>query len=144
MMGLTLIRGTERILSKGAYSMNEQGSEGTIRIADDVVAVIAGLAATKTDGIASMSGGITEGWAKRVSGRNVTRGVSVEVGQVETAIDLRVIVHYGVKINEVSRALQQNVKEAVETMTGLQVVEVNVKVEGVEIKDGETKTERAK
>lgn len=143
-MGLTLIRGTERILSKGAYSMNEQGSEGTIRIADDVVAVIAGLAATKTDGIASMSGGITEGWAKRVSGRNVTRGVSVEVGQVETAIDLRVIVHYGVKINEVSRALQQNVKEAVETMTGLQVVEVNVKVEGVEIKDGETKTERAK
>jgi uncharacterized alkaline shock family protein YloU len=124
--------------------MNEQGSEGTIRIADDVVAVIAGLAATKTDGIAGMSGGITEGWAKRVSGRNVTRGVSVEVGQVETAIDLRVIVHYGVKINEVSRTLQQNVKEAVETMTGLQVVEVNVKVEGVEIKDGEAKTERAK
>ncbi|MDR6225306.1 Asp23/Gls24 family envelope stress response protein [Desmospora profundinema] len=124
--------------------MNEHGSEGAIRIADDVVAVIAGLAATKTEGIASMSGGITEGWAKRVSGRHVTRGVSVEVGQVETAIDLRVIVHYGVKINEVSRTLQQNVKEAVETMTGLQVVEVNVKVEGVEIKEEESKTERAK
>ncbi|PTM59908.1 Asp23/Gls24 family envelope stress response protein [Desmospora activa] len=124
--------------------MAEYGSEGAIRIADDVVAVIAGLAATKTKGVASMSGGITEGWAKRVSGKHVTRGVSVEVGEVETAIDLRVIVHYGVKIPEVSRALQQAVKEAVETMTGLQVVEVNVKVEGVEIKEEESEVERTK
>ncbi|MFC4076954.1 Asp23/Gls24 family envelope stress response protein [Salinithrix halophila] len=115
--------------------MAEYSSEGAVRIADDVVAVIAGLAATKTKGIAGMSGGITEGWAKRVSGKNVTRGVSVEVGQVETAIDLRVIVDYGVKIHEVSRELQQNVKEAVETMTGLSVVEVNVKVEGVGFKE---------
>ncbi|PTX58317.1 putative alkaline shock family protein YloU [Melghirimyces profundicolus] len=114
--------------------MNENG-EGSIRIADDVVAVIAGLAATKTKGVASMSAGITEGWAKRVGGKNVTRGVSVEVGQVETAIDLRVIVEYGVRINEVARELQENVKEAVENMTGLSVVEVNVKVEGVDIKE---------
>ncbi|BCU82639.1 hypothetical protein JIR001_24220 [Polycladomyces abyssicola] len=121
--------------------MSETLSQGSIRIADDVVAVIAGLAATKTKGIASMSGGITEGWAKRVSGKNVTRGVSVEVGQVETAIDLRVIVEYGVKINEVARELQQNVKEAVETMTGLRVVEVNVKVEGVDIKEKEEEQE---
>lgn len=117
--------------------MTENGSHGTIQIADDVVAVIAGLAATKTKGIAGMSGGITEGWAKRVGGKNVTRGVSVEVGQVEAAIDLRVIVEYGVKINEVARQLQENVKEAVETMTGLRVVEVNVKVEGVEFKEAE-------
>ncbi|MDN4595306.1 Asp23/Gls24 family envelope stress response protein [Polycladomyces subterraneus] len=121
--------------------MSETLSQGSIRIADDVVAVIAGLAATKTKGIASMSGGITEGWAKRVSGKNVTRGVSVEVGQLETAIDLRVIVEYGVKINEVARELQHNVKEAVETMTGLRVVEVNVKVEGVDVKEKEDEQE---
>ncbi|MBN2908739.1 Asp23/Gls24 family envelope stress response protein [Polycladomyces sp. WAk] len=121
--------------------MSDTLSQGTVRIADDVVAVIAGLAATKTKGIASMSGGITEGLAKRVSGKNVTRGVSVEVGQVETAIDLRVIVEYGVKINEVARELQQNVKEAVETMTGLRVVEVNVKVEGVDVKEKEDEQE---
>jgi uncharacterized alkaline shock family protein YloU len=121
--------------------MSETLSQGTVRIADDVVAVIAGLAATKTKGITSMSGGITEGWAKRVSGKNVTRGVSVEVGQVETAIDLRVIVEYGVKINEVARELQHNVKDAVETMTGLRVVEVNVKVEGVDIKEKEDEQE---
>ncbi|MFD1396556.1 Asp23/Gls24 family envelope stress response protein [Kroppenstedtia eburnea] len=115
--------------------MKENASEGSIRIADDVVAVIAGLAAIKTKGVASMSGGITEGWAKRVSGKNVTRGVSVEVGQVETAIDLRVIVEYGVKIHEVARDLQENVKEAVENMTGLSVVEINVKVEGVDFRE---------
>ncbi|RAL25677.1 Asp23/Gls24 family envelope stress response protein [Thermoflavimicrobium daqui] len=108
---------------------------GTIRIADDVVAVIAGLAASKVKGVASMSGGITEGFAKRVSGKNMTLGVNVEVGQVEAAIDLRVIVEYGVRIHDVCRALQNEVKETVEGMTGLKVVEVNVKVEGVDIKD---------
>lgn len=105
--------------------------EGQVRIADDVVAVIAGIAATETDGIAGMSGGITEGLSRRVSGKNVTRGVNVEVGELEAAIDLRVVVQYGVKIHEVSRELQYNVKQAVESMTGLNVIEVNVKVEGV-------------
>ncbi len=114
---------------------------GMIRISDDVVAIVAGLAASKANGIASMSGGITEGWAKRVSGKNLTKGVSVEVGQMETAIDLRVIVEYGVPIHDVCRELQKEVKEAIENMTGLQVMEVNVKVEGVEIKDVSDKEE---
>ncbi|MCF6095304.1 Asp23/Gls24 family envelope stress response protein [Microaerobacter geothermalis] len=107
-------------------------TEGTVRIADDVVALIASIAASDTHGVAGMSGGITEGLAKRVSGKNVHKGVSVEVGNVETAIDLRIIVKYGEKIDEVCRRLQENVKDAVESMTGLKVVEVNVKVEGVE------------
>ncbi|MFS8514309.1 MAG: Asp23/Gls24 family envelope stress response protein, partial [Planifilum fulgidum] len=63
--------------------------------------------------------------------------------QVEAAIDLRVIINYGEKIHEVARQLQQNVKEAVETMTGLRVVEVNVKVEGVEFQE-EEEEERVK
>jgi uncharacterized alkaline shock family protein YloU len=113
----------------------EESNQGTIRIADDVVAVIAGLAAGKTHGIASMSGGMAEGIAKRVSGKNITKGVQVEVGNLEAAIDLRVIVDYGQPIHKVCRELQQNVKEAVETMTGLHVVEVNVKVDGVHIKE---------
>lgn len=110
-------------------------TQGQVRIADDVVAVIAGIAATETDGIVGMSGGITEGLARRVSGKNVTRGVSVEVGELEAAIDLRVIVQYGAQIHEVCRALQYNVQQAVESMTGLKVVEVNVKVEGVMFKE---------
>lgn len=110
---------------------------GLIRISDDVVSTIAGLAALETPGIAAMSGGISEGLAKRLSGKNVQRGVTVEVGQVEAAIDLRVIVHFGSKIQDVCRSLQENVRDAVENMTGLSVVEVNVKVEGVAFREEE-------
>jgi uncharacterized alkaline shock family protein YloU len=110
---------------------------GTVRIADDVVSTVAGLAALDTPGIAAMSGGISEGLAKRLTGKNAQKGVSVEVGQVEAAVDLRVIVHYGVAIHDVCRELQERVKEAIENMTGLQVVEVNVKVEGVQFQDDE-------
>ncbi|WP_127531504.1 Asp23/Gls24 family envelope stress response protein [Paenibacillus kobensis] len=115
--------------------MTEQLQTGLIRISDDVVATIAGLAALETPGIAAMSGGISEGLAKRLSGKNVQKGVTVEVGQVEAAIDLRIIVKYGIPIHEVCRSLQMNVRESVENMTGLHVVEVNVKVEGVAFKE---------
>ncbi|MDP5273329.1 Asp23/Gls24 family envelope stress response protein [Chengkuizengella axinellae] len=106
-------------------------NSGAVRISPDVVATIAGLTAIETPGIAGMSGGVSEGLAKRLSGKNVQKGVSVEVGQLESAIDLRVIVNYGSKIHEVCKNLQTNVKESVMSMTGLSVVEVNVKVEGV-------------
>ena len=121
--------------------MVEEIQTGFIRISDDVVATIAGLAAVDTAGIAAMSGGISEGLAKRLSGRNVQKGVSVEVGQVEAAIDLRVIVHYGSQIQNVCHELQLNVREAVENMTGLRVVEVNVKVDGVAFKDKDEEPE---
>lgn len=98
---------------------------------------IAGLAALETPGIAAMSGGLSEGWAKRLSGKNVQKGVTVEVGQLEAAVDLRIIVLYETPIHEVCRMLQQNVREAVESMTGLHIVEVNVKVEGVAFKNDE-------
>ncbi|MEF2247890.1 MULTISPECIES: Asp23/Gls24 family envelope stress response protein [unclassified Paenibacillus] len=117
--------------------MTEDLQTGMIRISDDVVATIAGLAALETPGIAAMSGGISEGLAKRLSGKNVQKGVSVEVGQLEAAIDLRIIVHYGIPIQEVCRQLQLNVRESVENMTGLNVVEVNIKVEGVAFKEEE-------
>ncbi|MEI7027180.1 Asp23/Gls24 family envelope stress response protein [Paenibacillus sp. y28] len=122
--------------------MTEQEQTGNIRISDDVVATIAGLAALETPGISGMSGGISEGLAKRLSGKNVQKGVSVEVGQVEAAIDLRVIVNYGSQIQDVCRDLQENVREAVENMTGLSVVEVNVKVEGVAFKEEEVVEEK--
>ena len=117
--------------------MSEVIEAGIIRISDDVVATIAGLAAIETIGISAMSGGISEGLAKRLSGRNSQKGVSVEVGQVEAAIDLRVIVHYGSQIHNVCRDLQNNVRDAIENMTGLRVIEVNVKVEGVHFKEDE-------
>lgn len=114
-----------------------QLDKGSIRISDDVVSKIAGMAALETPGIAAMSGGLSEGWAKRLSGKNVQKGVTVEVGQLEAAVDLRIIVLYETPIHEVCRILQQNVREAIESMTGLHIVEVNVKVEGVAFKDDE-------
>lgn len=117
--------------------MSDTNETGLIRISDDVVATIAGLAALETVGITAMSGGISEGLAKRLSGKNVQKGIAVEVGQEEAIVHLRVIVQYGTKIQEVCRELQYNVREAIENMTGLHVVEVNVKVEGVSFKEEE-------
>lgn len=121
--------------------MSDTNDTGLIRISDDVVATIAGLAALETPGIAAMSGGISEGLAKRLSGKNVQKGISVEVGQVEAAIHVRIIVQYGTRIQDVCRDLQHNVREAIENMTGLRVVEVNVKVEGVAFKEEEPHVE---
>ncbi len=81
--------------------------------------------------------------AKKLSGKNVQKGVSVEVGQLEAAIDLRVVVTYGSKVHQVCSELQQNVREAVENMTGLRVVEVNVKVEGVAFPEEEARVDDA-
>ncbi|MGD9677225.1 MAG: Asp23/Gls24 family envelope stress response protein [Vulcanibacillus sp.] len=112
----------------------EERDAGKIKIESDVVSMIAGLAAVDTEGVANMSSGITEEITKRVSGKNISKGIRVEVGEKETAIDVRITVKYGYKLHEVAKNLQQNVKEAVESMTGLKVVEVNVYIEGVEIK----------
>lgn len=104
---------------------------GSIRIADEVVAIIAGLAAMEIDGVASMSGGIAGGIAEALGRKNLSKGVKVEVGEEETAIDLYMIVNYGSRIPDVAWAVQENVKKAIENMTGLKVIKVNVHVQGV-------------
>jgi uncharacterized alkaline shock family protein YloU len=114
---------------------------GTVKIADEVVAIIAGMAATEIKGIAGMSGGIVGGIAEFVGKKSPSKGVKVEVGEKEAAIDLFVIVEFGVRIPEIAHEVQQNVKKAIENMTGLTVVEVNVHIQGVsfpqEIKEEE-------
>ncbi|KKM11777.1 alkaline-shock protein [Clostridiales bacterium PH28_bin88] len=104
---------------------------GSIRIADEVVGVIAGLAATEVEGVAGMSSGIAGGIAEMLGRKNLSRGVKVEVGEKEAAVDLFIMVDFGVRIPDVAMKIQQNVKRAVESMTGLAVVEVNVHVQGV-------------
>lgn len=106
-------------------------SLGAIRIANEVVAVIAGLAATEIDGLAGMSGGIAGGFAEMLGRKNLSKGVRVEVGEKETAVDIFVIVEYGAKIPDVASRVQENVQHAIESMTGLKVLEVNVHVQGV-------------
>ena len=111
--------------------IKKDSSLGAIRIADEVVSIIAGLAATEVDGIAGMSGGIAGGIAEMLGRKNFAKGVKVEVGEKEAAVDLYIIVKYGVRIPDIALVVQENVKQAIETMTGLSVVEVNVHVQGV-------------
>ncbi len=103
---------------------------GTIKYANEVIAIIAGVAAGEVDGIAGMctSGGISDIISRN---RNVTRGVRVELGGEECSVDLYTIVEYGKPIQKVALEVQENVRKAVETMTGLHVVKVDVHVQGV-------------
>ena len=120
-------------------SIRSENGEGQISFADDVVAVIAGLAAIEIDGVVAMSGGVADGIAEMLGRKNLTRGVKVEVGSSEAAIDLDLIARYGACIPEVARKVQENVKKAVEMMTGLDVVEVNVNVLGISMDEKQTK-----
>lgn len=103
---------------------------GTIKYANEVIAIIAGVAASEVDGIAGMctSGGISD-----IIGRNrsITRGVKVEIGSEEASVELYIIVEYGSPIQKVASEVQENVRKAIETMTGLHVVNVDVHVQGV-------------
>lgn len=115
-------------------NMNGMVNEiGAIKITDEVVAIIAGIAATDIAGVTGMSGGIAGGIAEALGRKNLAKGVKVEVGEKEAAIDLFIIVEYGFRIPEVAWSIQEKVKQAVEEMTGLNVVEVNIHIQGVNI-----------
>ncbi|BAF59357.1 MAG: Asp23/Gls24 family envelope stress response protein [Pelotomaculum sp.] len=118
-------------MESGEFAREEKTGLGSIRIADEVVKVIAGLAAIEVKGVAGMSGGLVGGIAEMLGRRNLSKGIKVEVGEKEAAVDMFVIVDYGVRIPDVAAEIQERVKEAVERMTGLAVVEVNVNVQGV-------------
>ena len=100
-------------------------------IADEVIATIAGIAASEVKDVTSMSGNIADGIVGMLGKKNFGKGVKIEAGEKEVIIHLSVIVEYGCKIHQVAQQIQQNVREAVEEMTGMDVVEVNVHVLGV-------------
>ena len=105
-----------------------------IKIADDVVSVIAGKAVSEISGVAGMAGGFAGGISEVLSGKkNLSKGIKVDVGEKETKIDVNIIVEYGSRIPDVAFDIQNRVKKAVETMTGLTVTSVNVHVQGVNI-----------
>ncbi|WP_093801468.1 Asp23/Gls24 family envelope stress response protein [Streptomyces sp. Wb2n-11] len=126
-------------------SMTERGGgdpsgRGRTTIADGVVEKIAGLAARDVLGVHAMGSGLSRTFGAvrdRVPGgtKSVTRGVKAEVGEVQTALDLEIVVEYGVSITDVARTVRQNVVSSVERMTGLEVVEVNIAVSDVKLPD---------
>ena len=103
-----------------------------IKIADYVVDVIAGVAVSEVQGVYEMSGGFAGGISEVLSGKkNLAKGIKVEINEKTTKIDVNIIVEYGTRIPDVAFEIQNKVKKAVETMTGLTVSEVNVHVQGV-------------
>lgn len=107
---------------------------GAIRIADEVVSTVAGLAAIEVDGVAAMSGGWGTDLVEKLGKKNFGKGIKVEVINDETRIDIYIIVEFGYPIPEVAENVQKEVKVAVETMTGLTVAAVNVHVVSVLMK----------
>ena len=112
----------EKVLQHGSYEV------GTLRIEPDVVGAIAGLAASEVPGVAGMSG---VSLVEMLRKSNLSKGVRVTIGEREAIVDLYIVLEYGVKIPEVAQRVQENVRSAIETMTSLQVVEVNVHVQSV-------------
>ena len=110
-------------------------SNGTISFANEVISTIAGLATMEIEGVAGMSGGLVDGITEFLGRKNFSKGIKVEVGKEEVAVDIYIIVNYGVSVPEVCQNIQQSVVKAIETMTGLRVIEVNVGIQGVVFKD---------
>ena len=111
---------------------NQEGESSNIKISNDVVAVIAGKAVSEAPGVYAMAGGFAGGISEVLSGKkNLSKGIKVEVGEKETRRDVNIIVEYGTRIPDVAFDIQNRVKSAVEGMTGLKVVAVNVHVQGV-------------
>jgi len=108
----------------------DHDSTGIITYANEVIAVISGVAANEVEGIAGMcsSGGISEVFTRN---KNITKGVKVEIGSEEASVDLYVVVEYGTPIQTAAQNVQENVRKAIETMTGLHVVRIDVHVQGV-------------
>ena len=115
------------------YKIQDLGGIGEVQIADEVVAIIAGLAATEVDGVASMAGNITNELVSKLGMKNLSKGVKVHVGENDVTVNLALNIKYGCEIPKVSATVQDRVKTAIETMTGLEVSEVNIKIAGVNI-----------
>ncbi len=121
--------------------MNSNTDIGAIRIADEVVSTIAGLAAVEVEGVAAMSGSLTTGLTEMLGRKNLGKGVKVEVGETEASIEAFIVVEFGFPIPGVAKGVQNQVKSAVETMTGLNVTMVDVHVVGVSMKKDKNEEE---
>lgn len=112
-------------------TLKESKGKGQVQIADEVVAIIAGLAATEVEGVASMAGNITNELVGKLGMKNLAKGVRVEVSPESVVVDMALNVKYGYSIPDISKTVQEKVKTAIENMTGLTVAEVNIRIAGV-------------
>ena len=119
--------------TRNTHKVYENDTIGEVRIADEVVAIIAGLAATEVDGVDSMAGNITNELVGKLGMKILSKGVKVDVTEEHVSVDLSLNIKYGYNIPEVSERVQERVKSAIENMTGLEVSEVNIRIASVDM-----------
>ena len=122
--------------NRSTHKLYEKEKIGEVQIADEVVAIIAGLAATEVDGVDSMAGNITNELVGKLGMKNLSKGVKVDVTEEHVSADLSLNIRYGYNIPSVSEQVQEKVSTAIENMTGLTVLDVNVKIAGVNMDEG--------
>ena len=122
--------------SRSTRRVYEKDKLGEVQIADEVVAIIAGLAATEVEGVDSMAGNITNELVGKLGMKNLSKGVKVDVTEEHVSVDISLNVKYGYKIPDVCEKVQERVKTAIENRTGLMVLDVNVKIAGVNMESG--------
>ena len=120
-----------RDLKRNTYTIYDDNTVGTVQIADEVVAIIAGLAATEVEGVVSMAGNITNDIVGKLGMKKLSRGVKVEILEGVVSVRLALNIRYGYSIPETSQKVQEKVKAAIENMTGLEVADVNISITDV-------------
>ena len=115
------------------YTIQNDNSLGEVQIADEVVAIIAALAATEVEGVDSMAGNVTNELVSRLGMKNLSKGVKVDVLEGVVTVTLALNLKYNYSIVEVTAKVQEKVKAAIENMTGLEVADINIRVAGVEM-----------
>lgn len=124
----------EREMDKNTLVLKDDENIGTVQIADDVVAMIASLAATEIEGVSAMAGNITNEFMSRVGMKTLTKGVKVDVTGDKVRVDLAVTMEYGYNIPATCGLVQNKVKSAIENMTGLNCSDVNIRIAGINMK----------
>jgi uncharacterized alkaline shock family protein YloU len=121
--------------NRSTHKVYEKDKIGEVQIADEVVAIIAGLAATEVEGVDSMAGNITNELVGKLGMKNLSKGVKVDVTEEHVSVDLSLNLKYGYNIPEIGEKVQDRVKSAIENMTGLSVLDVNIKIASVNMEN---------
>lgn len=116
---------------KNTITMESRDDVGQVQIADDVIAIIAEIAATEVEGVAGMGGTLTTDIVQSFSRKKTPKGVRVEINGNQIMLDMTMIVNFGAKIPEVAVEVQKKVKNSVEMMTGLEIISINIHVTGI-------------
>lgn len=122
---------SKELENRNTYKIHEDVQYGDIQIADEVVAIIAGLAATEVEGVAAMAGNITNEIVGKLGKKNLSKGIKVVVEGHSVLVDVTLILEYGYSVPKTSAEVQEKVKTAIENMTGLTVEQVNVRIIGI-------------